>query len=88
MAEELVSIGSTTAVGRTPEVTGSITIEGTTLTAAEIVADLTQIVSNESRRESAIQRTLGTGANPNATFVLTTPGRPGRGRWRQANRSR
>ena len=29
------------------------------------------IVSDESRREDAIQRALGTGANPEASFVLT-----------------
>jgi polyisoprenoid-binding protein YceI len=71
--EVLASIGSTTAVGRTPVVSGSITIDGTTLTSAEIVVDLTSIVSDESRREDAIQRALGTSANPEATFVLTEP---------------
>lgn len=69
--EVLSSIGSTTAVGRTPDVTGTITIEGTTLTAAEISGDLTSIVSDESRREDSIQRSLNTSANPDATFVLT-----------------
>lgn len=71
--EVLNSIGSTTAVGRTPEVDGTITIEGTTLTAAEITADLTSTVSDESRREDSIQRALNTSSNPNATFVLTEP---------------
>jgi polyisoprenoid-binding protein YceI len=71
--EVLNSIGSTTAVGRTPEVTGSMTIEGTTLTSAEIVADLTFIVSDESRRDDSIQRALNSSTNPEATFVLTEP---------------
>jgi polyisoprenoid-binding protein YceI len=71
--EELSSIGSTTAIGRTPEVSGMIEIAGTAVTAAEITADLTGIVSNESRRESAIQRSLDTGTNPEATFVLSAP---------------
>lgn len=71
--EVLNSIGSTTAVGRTPGVTGTITIDGTTLTSAEISADLTSIVSDESRREDSIQRALNTTSNPNATFVLTEP---------------
>ena len=71
--EVLQSIGSTTAVGRTPAVSGSIEIEGTTLTSAEIVVDLTSIVSDQARREDAIQRALGTVANPEAIFVLTEP---------------
>jgi polyisoprenoid-binding protein YceI len=71
--EVLASIGSTIAVGRTPEVSGNVEIEGTTLVSAEIVVDLTSIVSDESRRGDAIQRSLGTGANPEATFILTEP---------------
>jgi polyisoprenoid-binding protein YceI len=71
--EVLSSIGSTTAVGRTPVLSGSIDISETTLATAEIVADLTSIVSDQSRREDAIQRALGTGANPTARFVLTEP---------------
>ncbi len=71
--EVLNSIGSTTAVGRTPEVSGSIVIDDETLTAAEIVGDLTAIVSDEGRREDAIQRSLGTSSNPDAVFVLTEP---------------
>ena len=71
--EVLNSIGSTTAVGRTPDVTGTITVQGTTLSAAEISGDLTAIVSDESRREDSIQRSLNTSTNPSATFVLTEP---------------
>jgi polyisoprenoid-binding protein YceI len=71
--EVLNSIGSATAVGRTPEVTGSMTIEGTTLTATEVVADLSSIISDESRRDDSIQRALNTSTNPEATFVLTEP---------------
>lgn len=67
--EILSSIGSTTAVGRTPAVTGSVTIDGTTLTAA----DLTSIVSDESRREDAIQDALNTSSTAEATFVLIDP---------------
>jgi polyisoprenoid-binding protein YceI len=77
--EVLTTLGSTTAVGRTPAVTGSIDISGTTLESAEIVADLTEVVSDQQRREGAIQRTLATSANPNATFVLTEPVELGEG---------
>jgi len=71
--EELAGIGAAEAVGRTPEVSGSIEITGTTLQAATIEADLTAIVSNEPRREAAIQRALDTSTNPLATFTLTSP---------------
>ncbi|HEY4606902.1 MAG TPA: YceI family protein [Acidimicrobiia bacterium] len=71
--EVLTSVGSATAVGRSPEISGSAEIDGTTLTSAEIVVDMTSIVSDESRRDDAIQRALGTGANPTASFVLTEP---------------
>lgn len=71
--EELASIGSNTAVGRTPDVSGSITVENDTLIAATVTADLTGIVSDESRRDGAIQRSLNTASNPDATFILTEP---------------
>jgi polyisoprenoid-binding protein YceI len=66
-------IGETTAIGRTPGVGGTLTIDGTRLTAAEIEVDLTQIVSDRPRRDDAIQDALGTSEFPSATFVLTGP---------------
>ena len=71
--EELSGIGSTTAVGRTPDVTGSITIDGTTLTAATFEADMSTITTNDSRRDDKVQGALETGEFPTATFVLTAP---------------
>ena len=56
--EELSSIGSTTAVGRTPTVSGTITFDGTTLTAATIEADMTAITTNDSRRDDNVQDAL------------------------------
>jgi polyisoprenoid-binding protein YceI len=73
VVEELAQIGAATAVGRTPEVSGTVTIDGTTITSAEIAVDLTAIVSDESRRENAIREALNTNQNPTATFVLTEP---------------
>ncbi len=69
--EVLDAVGETVAVGRTPNVAGTLEIEGTTLDAVDITVDLTSIVSDRSRREGAIQRALNTSANPEATFVLT-----------------
>ncbi len=71
--EVLDGIGSNTAVGRTPNVVGSIFIQGTTLTSGEITGDLTAVISDESRRDDHIQETLNTSSNPNAVFVLTDP---------------
>lgn len=71
--EELASVGATTAVGRTPDVSGELNLDGSTLTAASFSADLTGIVSDESRRENAIQRALETTTFPSADFTLTEP---------------
>jgi polyisoprenoid-binding protein YceI len=71
--EELAGIGSTTAVGRTGAVTGSITIDGTTLTAADFDVDMRDITTNDSRRDDRVQEALETDATPNATFSLTEP---------------
>jgi polyisoprenoid-binding protein YceI len=71
--EELSNIGATTAVIRTPAVEGTITLDGTTLAAADIEADFTQLVSDESRREDNVQEALNTTEHPTATFTLTDP---------------
>jgi polyisoprenoid-binding protein YceI len=71
--EVLSSIGSTTAIGRTPDVSGELTIADGTLTAGTIEVDLTSIRSDQSRRDPAIQRALETGAFPTASFTLTAP---------------
>lgn len=71
--EELSGIGSAVAVGRTPDVTGTLLIEEGVVTTAAIEADLTSIVSNQSRRDSRVQRALNTSQHPIATFVLDEP---------------
>jgi polyisoprenoid-binding protein YceI len=72
--EELVGIGGNTAVGRTPDVSGSMTTVGLTLTAAQFTANLQGLVSDESQRDSRLrQQSLETDRFPSATFVLTEP---------------
>ena len=71
--EELSSVGSATAVGRTGDVSGSFTIEGTTVTEAGFEVDLSTITTNESRRDSRVQDALETDQFPTATFTLTEP---------------
>ncbi len=71
--EELASIGSTEAVGRTNAVSGSMTIAGTQVTDAAFTIDLTKITTNESRRDNRVQSALQTDQFPQATFELTSP---------------
>lgn len=73
IAEELAGIGGTTAVVRTPGVTGRVEVDGTTLVDAVVEADFTALVSNESRRSNAVQRALDTGTHPTARFTLLEP---------------
>jgi polyisoprenoid-binding protein YceI len=66
------------AVGRTDQVTGSITLETngstTSLTAGTITVDTTSITSNESRRDNRLRNEgLETDTYPTATFTLTQP---------------
>lgn len=72
--EELVSIGATTAVGRTPLLTGSLELAGTTLAAVQIDADLRGLESDDSRRDRALRRqALEIDTFPTAGFALTQP---------------
>ena len=69
VAEEL-TVGEVTAVGRSGDVTGSVTIADGMLTGADVTVDMTSIVSNDSRRESAIKRAVNTTDFPTATFTF------------------
>ena len=72
--EELVGVGAATAVGRTPDVTGSLVLSGTTITEASFEADLTTLQSDNDMRDGQLGRQgLETDAYPTATFVLAEP---------------
>jgi len=71
--EELAGIGEIDAVGRTPEVSGTLTIEGTTVVQAEIVADLAALTTDDSRRDNKVRGALETDQYPTAAFRLTEP---------------
>jgi polyisoprenoid-binding protein YceI len=71
--ERLTGIGSTTAVGRTGEVSGKITIEGTKVTAASFEVDTASITTNDRRRDDNVQDALSVSRFPKATFALTDP---------------
>lgn len=71
--EELVGIGAAEAVGRTGDVTGSMTIDGTEVTDAEFTVDMTTITTNAEMRDRRVQEALNTSQNPTATFKVTSP---------------
>jgi polyisoprenoid-binding protein YceI len=72
--EELVGIGAQTAVGRTPNVTGTLEIEGTEISTTDITVDMTTLTSDEDRRDGALtSQAIETATFPTATFVLTKP---------------
>lgn len=70
--EELASIGANEAVGRTSEVTGSITVDGDQVTEGSIEADMTTLQSDQDMRDNQLRgRGLETDAFPTASFTLT-----------------
>lgn len=72
--EELAGVGATEAVGRTPDVTGSVTVTDGVVTAASFTADLTTLRSDDGRRDGQLRtQALETGRFPEASFALTAP---------------
>jgi polyisoprenoid-binding protein YceI len=62
------------AVGRSSGVTGSITVEGATVPAAELEVDMTMLQSDSGSRDGALRsRGLETDEFPTASFRLTEP---------------
>lgn len=62
------------AVGRTSDVTGTMTVAGTSVTAADITVDMTTVASDRSQRDGQFRgRIMSTSEFPTATFVLTKP---------------
>jgi polyisoprenoid-binding protein YceI len=72
--EQLAGVGGHTAVGRTPKVTGSLKLAGSTVSAVSITADLTVLASDSAQRDDQLRRqSLQTDTFPTATFTLTAP---------------
>jgi polyisoprenoid-binding protein YceI len=62
------------AVGRTTALQGSLTIAGTDVTAVDVKADLSQLSSDESRRDDRIRTDgLQSDTYPDGEFTLTSP---------------
>src|SRR5262249_52991312 len=65
---------STTAVGRTSNVTGSITLDGATVPKGSFSVDMTTVQSDKSQRDGQFQdRIMETSTYPTSTFKLTQP---------------
>ena len=73
IAEELATIGVTEAVGRTSGVTGTVAIDGTTVTEVTIDVDMAGLATDDSRRDNRMRGALDIDAFPTATFALTEP---------------
>lgn len=72
--KELLFGQSNEAVGRTSNVTGSLTISGTRVTTASFTVDLASVRSDESRRDNQFRgRIMNVATYPTATFTLTEP---------------
>lgn len=72
--EEILFGQNVTAVGRTNAVTGSLTFDATSLTAASFEVDMATIASDDSRRDRQFAgRIMDVATYPTATFVLGAP---------------
>jgi len=72
--EQLVGIGSATAVGRTTAVTGTLQYDGKQITSVEVVADLSKLASDKAMRDGQLRNQgIEYAKFPTATFKLTSP---------------
>ncbi|MFP3713393.1 YceI family protein [Puerhibacterium sp. TATVAM-FAB25] len=72
--DEVLSGEDITVTGRTEEVDGSVTLDGGTITAAEVVVDMASVATDEPPRDEYFRtRALQTDTYPTATFTLTEP---------------
>jgi polyisoprenoid-binding protein YceI len=72
--EELGGIGTNTAVGRTQNVQGTMTIAGTSVTQLSVTVDMASLRSDDERRDGQLaSRGLETARFPTATFDLVEP---------------
>ncbi len=72
--EQLSNIGANTAVGRTSTIEATLEFDGDAIINVEITVDLTQLQSDDSRRDGQLRRRgLETNRFPTANFTLTEP---------------
>lgn len=72
--EEVLNGQDVTVTGRTEDVTGSVTLDDGTLTAATVEVDLTTVATDEPSRDDYFRtQAIDTAEFPTATFELTEP---------------
>ncbi len=72
--EEVLAGVNTTAVGRSNEIEGLLTIEGTTATVVDITVQVENITSDDPRRDSQFRgRIMNADEFPTAEFRITEP---------------
>ena len=72
--KETLAGQSTTAVGRTSAVSGSLTIKASAITAASFTVQMAQVTSDRSQRDGQFTgRIMDTARYPTAVFTLTQP---------------
>lgn len=72
--ETLAGNRANTAVGRTPDVTGTLALSGTQITSVDITANLQTLQSDDQRRDGQLGRQgIETDQFPQAAFKLTSP---------------
>jgi polyisoprenoid-binding protein YceI len=63
-----------TAVGETHDISGTLTIDGTTVSKGDFTVDMTTVKSDESRRDNQFSgRVMDVAQFPTATFKITSP---------------
>ncbi len=70
---EVLNGQDVTVVGRTSDVEGTVTIDGTSLRAADVTVSMTTITTDNSNRDGQFLDILKTSEFPTATFTLTEP---------------
>jgi polyisoprenoid-binding protein YceI len=72
--ERYLGVGVRTAVGRTSAVTGSVTVDGDRVAAADLRADMRTVRSDQARRDDTLRfRAIETDRYPSARFTLAGP---------------
>lgn len=72
--QEVLLGQSATAVGRTKEIWGSLTIEGTTVTQGSFTVNMASVVSDQSQRNARFDSTImDVSQYPTATLTLSSP---------------
>ena len=66
-------IGATTAVGRTPLVTGTVELDNGVAASAEVTADLRGLKSDRTSRDGKVLEVLHVDQHPEAVFVMAEP---------------